>query len=270
MRGLIFGVWSALAATIAGSSCIVELDHAIVCGDGYIDDEAGEECEPGMAAPTAEVCAAQGIVGLPSCDSDTCTIRCVGCGDGVVQETSVDGLLAEECDEGPYPGDGAKATAPRACAELGDPLDPWRPELPYASGMSTRCTASCFYDRSTCSYCGNGSAEDSWPLAPEFAGQDGVYSFAENCDGDDLSAEFLATAGCQPGTEPNVVCQSDCQSTTPRGGASCCVSAGSPCDDPALCCHAYAHPGDTFHCENPLTGEPVGDEPPVGGGSTCR
>jgi len=118
------------------------------------------------------VCDSTGIGGVASCDADTCTFVCTGSGDGVLQTLSIDGQPPEDCDEGP---DVSRQTAPRLCSEL----DPWRTELPNASGTATFCTARCLYDRSPCSYCANDSApQDSWPLAPDLAGQ-GATSFPE-------------------------------------------------------------------------------------------
>jgi len=51
---LLFGAWwawSAVATTIAGSSCIIELDPVVVCGDGYVDADVGEECDPAVPSP---------------------------------------------------------------------------------------------------------------------------------------------------------------------------------------------------------------------------
>ena len=254
MRLLALGLSAATVALVSGTSCIVDLRHTLVCGDGYVDAEADEECEPGLPETYAQGCSGTGIAGRARCDEETCTIVCEGCGDGMVQNAAGDDLVDEECDEGPYSGARALETEAVECVGLpsGDTL------TPYGSGTTRYCTATCFYDRTPCSYCGNGSADDTLDLAPSISGQVATAS-AEDCDGDEFRPSFKAET-CPGEVELNATCGEDCR-IVPRSDPPCCLPRGKDCGD-TPCCHEFTHPGELFHCLNPLTGEPVPGEPP--------
>lgn len=96
--GPVYGVL--LASLWVGlPGCLIELERRIACGDGYVDREAGEECDP-MDPDEAHVtlCAEIGMpLGRAGCDPETCTVittpaQCNVCGDGMTLAT------VEDCD----------------------------------------------------------------------------------------------------------------------------------------------------------------------------
>ncbi len=261
MRLLAIAFSCATIALAMGTSCVVELQHTLVCGDGYIDEIVGEECDPGLPESYEKGCDNTGIEGRAHCDDITCTIVCEGCGDGIVQRSADDEIRDEECDEGPYSGARALETEATQCVGLvsGDP------ETSYGSGVTRNCTALCYYDRTPCSYCGNGSADDALDLAPWISGQEATAR-AEDCDGDEFRPSFKAET-C-PGEELNATCGEDCR-IVPRSDPPCCVPEGDLCSPTTPCCHVFTHPNELIHCENPITGDPVDENSPTPD-SRCR
>lgn len=132
-RGLPIAV---VLATAAIAACTLELDHAIACGDGYVDERAGEECDPEKPSSYTGACEQIGKpLGSAGCDPTECTIiatseQCAVCGDGVLDDS-------EECD-GEDLGD---ATCPGGLPGL-------------------RCTKDCRLDDATCPMCGNGQRDE--------------------------------------------------------------------------------------------------------------
>jgi hypothetical protein len=255
VRLLAIGLSCAALALAMGTSCVVELQHTLVCGDGYVDESVGEECDPSLPESYEQGCDGTGIAGRAHCDEVTCTIVCEGCGDGVVQRAEGDALVDEECDEGPYAGARALETEAVDCVALrsGDT------QTPYGSGTTRYCTSACFYDRTPCSYCGNGSADDVLDLAPSLSGQVATAS-AEDCDGDEFRPSFKAST-CPGNVELNATCGEDCR-IVPRSDPPCCVPKGGPCGQATPCCHVFTHPGVPMHCLNPITGEEVDEDSP--------
>src|SRR5262249_39842009 len=48
---------AALAAgAIVGASCLIDVEHRIACGDGYVDPLAGEECDPQVPESFINAC----------------------------------------------------------------------------------------------------------------------------------------------------------------------------------------------------------------------
>lgn len=255
MRRTLWGIGLLLGTSVG---CLVELDQVLACGDGYVNRQVGEECDPNDDASYRAACDGTAIAGVPQCDPISCTLQCVGCGDRELQ-------AGEECDNGPFPGGKSRAIEPRECAGF-DPLTAW--DLPYASGTAEHCAADCFYDRAACRYCGNGQVDDATRLAPVGSTQSAT-SRAEKCDGDMFSVEFAASL-CPAGTVPNATCLDDCQSIAARPGPECCVPEGAPCPDgvTAQCCHAFIAPDEFAHCENKLADPSI--PAPDTGTSTCR
>src|SRR5690606_7905103 len=94
--------WVAVCGSLA-SGCIIELERRIACGDGYVDVEAGEACDPADPAKAyLNACAANGYsLGEAACDPQSCQIitnlaQCAVCGDGKAEQ-------GEDCDRGVDP-----------------------------------------------------------------------------------------------------------------------------------------------------------------------
>jgi hypothetical protein len=125
----------ALAAGLAGNGCLVELDRVLACGDGYVDFEVGEECDPNDPDEAYKAACPYNNGG---CDPKSCEIiddaeQCAKCGDGVI-----DVAAEEECDGSNIGvqcwGDGQPTCTPPSS----DPNTP-----------------GCKLDFSTCDPCGN-------------------------------------------------------------------------------------------------------------------
>ncbi len=83
-------------AAVAG--CLVDLESRVACGDGFVDQAAGEACDPDDPTRSFEAaCQDIGFVeGKAQCNPETCQIEanaaiCSVCGDGVASGE-------EECD----------------------------------------------------------------------------------------------------------------------------------------------------------------------------
>ena len=113
-------------------ACTLPLTVEIACGDGFVDERAGEECDPVVPESFVGACALTSRPdGEARCDEELCVIiddreQCAVCGDGMVDGD-------EECD-----GDNL---AGRKCP-LGDDV--------------VQCNADCTFDFSLCNKCGNG------------------------------------------------------------------------------------------------------------------
>src|SRR5688572_22131081 len=125
-----------LGAAAVNSACTLQLDISIACGDGYVDLEAGEECDPDDPDRAFE--SACGDIGRPQgtaqCDAATCEIEnsfqiCAFCGDGMI-----DG--EEQCEGSNLNG--------QVCP--GD--------------AGTLQCKDCKYDYSACQTCGDGDDDD--------------------------------------------------------------------------------------------------------------
>jgi hypothetical protein len=279
----------------AAAACTLELDRAIACGDGYVDELAGEACDPLVESSYVNACLEHPTKheGKGGCNPRTCQLdfsECALCGDGRKDP-------GEECDGEDFGGercpvdqDGLRCTSDckiddSACPTCGngildegeecdfmdvgglvtgrqcagtddlDPLEPPNPQVPYASGVTTRCTESCRFDRRACTYCGNGVLDDARlvDLDLEF------MSEPEACDGEVFDLEGLQAAFGDMCFEeeldmrPNVGCDESCRGYVQRPEApSCCVRKNMPCNHPLTefygCCYAYENP-DEDPCE---------------------
>lgn len=251
-----------------GSACLLELSQELACGDGKLDLQAGEECDP--AVPDSYLRACQETnrrEGVAACDLKTCQIiadvtQCGVCGDG-----EVDDELGEDCD--------------------GDNLD--GASCPSGRGQ-LQCASDCTLDLSRCDPCGNGTVEQELgeecdpgigvpedmivdstsctalePLGekPYASGTvvdcsddcvfnrigcsycgDGVRDeatsidgdlmvSAEWCDGDEFDEQrLLEVKGnvCpDPRERPNVACAESCKGFIDRAGDGCCIKKGETC-----------------------------------------
>lgn len=150
-------------------SCVWDESYCqmLNCGDGTVDREQGETCDPAASdAPEAcrDNCSYCGDNVIQRGAGETCELNdaycregsCTYCGDGFVQEND-----GEECEPG--------ANRDGIC--------------PYGATRCTYCSASCQLEEGTTSYCGDGVLDQA-------AG--------EECDGDDN-----CTHDCQIQEEPS-------------------------------------------------------------------
>lgn len=279
----------------AGTGCVVSVDPTMACGDGYVDREAGEECDPQDPAREFESACENTIrpLGTAACDPDTCQIdhtpeQCAICGDG-----QIDRGHGEECDEivpqGELCGDGSdRVTCTHdcrldydACPTCGngkvdppleecDPYDPagditqtlYCSEIPsgypkpFSYGVILSCLADCEYDRSPCSFCGDGQLDG--PTTPRSGA--GPRMLGEKCDGDRADPGALLSycrERCAHSELSPVVldCNFDCAENclgfedVPDEELDCCVPSGGQCP---------SQEGD-FKCCSEL--EPGNDDP---------
>ncbi|HWB74570.1 MAG TPA: hypothetical protein VG755_06435 [Nannocystaceae bacterium] len=291
----------ALAGAVAGTTlgCLIELEHRLACGDGYVDPEAGEECDPGDEDSFKDACADGNLGGGTAiCNPETCELEademvCAKCNDGVhvigLEECDLVAPMNAECGMGgqpscidcmisyesclPYCGDGdvdpAEECDPDPNDEAGlattvscDAEDESHlPRVQSAQGSAARfgsgettCDAStCHWFRQSCSYCGNGTLEDT--ILPKDPYNPAVLSLAEWCEGEVYSKTALEAYydGCSESQRPNVSCAKPGEPDACRGfidhddGELCCQLEDElyPGDDASLrCCWEYEHPGE--------------------------
>ncbi len=291
-----------------GSACLLDLDHEVACGDGYIDPLAGEECEPGDEDSYINACV--GTIrprGDAACDPETCKIindriQCAYCGDNLLDDDAgeeCDGeIIPQECwaagevkctpvtckadysscdkcgngvkDDGEEcdPEAGGGIAVPTFCKDLKSPYT----DQPYSSGSTVSCLDDCTFDRTECGYCNNGELE-SEGLLVSLPTQPMTMSRPEKCDGpnfdlDELASEYPA---CSDGAIANVDCATNCLGFVMRDGPICCLPKGADCPedtDTRRCCHEFSAPDVEEHCSDPFA--PPGGEPPPTGGSKCN
>ncbi len=264
-----------------GLACGLQIEPTIVCGDGFVDLEAGEECDPAAPASVANACVElpERPFGEASCDPQSCTIvfdecsacpggqvqlpsgQCSLCGNGEIDDDPEAGEF-EECE--PTPGVFGSPDDTRMCAEVQSPIG-----KPYTSGAIRRCRPdTCTWDRDECSYCGDGIVDgpELVDLLPD------VESDPELCDGDRFDLTTLAVhpsfETCQAASatsglvlRPNVRCGDDCESLIAADTDNqCCVMAGQPCAPDGSgyqCCYAFAHPGEDACAETVLVDQTI-------------
>ncbi len=266
------GRWPLLFAIAAGlglvGSCLVELDHRLACGDGYVDHEAGEECDPEDPEQAFEsICPDD----KGQCHPTRCTFddsECSICGNHRLD-------AGEECEPG------NETAAPRPCAggigEDGEELAPLRSpyvDTPYTAGQATECLADCTWARTECSYCGNGRVEGEVYLALPTQANPNVMSRAEWCDGEVADPDRRAAViDCGSSAIGNVDCAADCRGFVLRAGEpKCCLPQGAECpadDDVARCCHEFTAPDVDEHCTD-FFADPSRPAPEGSGGKTCK
>jgi hypothetical protein len=254
---------AALVVTLCGAvaGCLLELPA--VCGDGHLDLEAGEECDPAIVGE-----------GLPPCDASCKQMTPASCGDGKLDlgeqcdgndfgnkdcpsgkgflsctaDCMLDESTCDHCGNGRIDLDVGEECDPKAptfllqpknCSELTGPYKP------YTSGQVYQCIPDeCVWYRGKCGYCGDSEVDPPRIVDLNFPEQLSVH---EVCDGPAFQPNALVDycrARC-PGEEP--LCAFDCadsceQFAAPPDDPKCCAQAGSPCPnkgDPLPCCAAY-------------------------------
>ena len=189
--------WLAVTAGLA-AGCLLELDARIACGDGTVDADVGEECDPQVPGSYERACVGTARpLGQGACDPEQCVVvatpeQCAVCGDGIVdmfagEECDGDNLSGQVCPLGGLLRCSADCTLDReGCERCGDGLldpgeecDPAQivdpddivepasciglrspdPSRPYSSGVATACLPDCRFSRASCGYCGNGQLE---------------------------------------------------------------------------------------------------------------
>ena len=306
VRGWIAVLLASAAAASGGAlACVLELEHRVACGDGFVDPDAGEQCDPADPSSYEGACLANGFGGgVGDCDATECTIiadaqQCSYCGDDEIappdgtdgsgtgdgEECDTSEFGAETCPNGgalvctdcnidksgclPYCGD-AQLLGDEECGEPpgGVTIEPpcagiasSVPGIPYGSGIA-RC-AQCRWDRTECSYCGNGTRDDALSLY-----EGGPISPEEWCDADQFDHVKLAElygSACErlhPGSRPNVRCAPGCYDfiEPTLDEPQCCVRSGATCPGPEAsfeCCFAHEHPDDPEPCEEYSKHEPL-------------
>ncbi|MEX1365233.1 MAG: hypothetical protein AB1Z98_19050, partial [Nannocystaceae bacterium] len=255
-----------------GTSCLLELDDAISCGDGYHDLYAGEECDPGDPRSFATGCRETSRPnGEAACDPQDCTIirtpqQCAVCNDGFL-----DSAAGEECDGDMLGGQtcpGGRGSLGctncrldysecESCGngvvepQLGEECDPNLDDITqvrtcrdnleslsnsgdYAGGVFLMCRDDCLWSRVGCNYCGNGEINGALPVDLE-----GNMAPAEICDGhvfdEDDIREQLGSSVCYDDERlrPHVRCTAGCQEIQPAEAEQlCCLRKEEACPLP--------------------------------------
>lgn len=213
------------------------------CGDGFIDEELGEQCDGdalnGEKCPTGD----DAMQCTSECQFDYS--RCPLCGNG-----DIDG--DEECDMGIEGASNKLGSGPRSCAGETDfeALRHPASNLPYTSGTITSCVAAtCKWDRVNCGFCGNGTLDKGFSI-------EGTAIPDEWCDGGEFDLSKIAELqdGCDGDFErANVGCEDNCRGFVDRSefGPLCCLTHGAPCapeSAPTRCCAEYEGTVDDDIC----------------------
>ncbi len=150
MRSALWGL-GLIGLLLGGTAaCLVELEHTVRCGDGYVDSLAGEECDPADPSSYEHACQERGFpIGNARCEPETCQIQisaeiCAFCGDGVISP-------GEQCDS----------------AALGNH------RCPSGEDLVTCDFETCRLNFEACPHCGNGvfepeeGEECEWNIDPD-------------------------------------------------------------------------------------------------------
>lgn len=228
-----------------------------VCGDGLASgteacdgDDVRDELCPGSNLDRV------GCTDACTLDYEACPQLC---GDGVINgDEECDPLGGcfedDDCSEGRvcYQGDCIRAgdgvTPLLACSNY-EPTAELISDKAYASGTVAGCTSECIFDRTQCSFCGDGELDGSYF---DFVGEDRVSRPAEVCDGTQADPIKLASYCRERCFGPDVpvdpglplACSFNCEDSCldfeddPGGftpgeldpiDLGCCLPAGAPC-----------------------------------------
>jgi hypothetical protein len=162
-----------------GLGCTLDLAHRIACGDGYVDREAGEECDPQVPSSYERACKVEKSGGVGACDEVTCElivndVQCAFCGDNeanehVREKTEPDTDSGDTTSEGSTAGDelGKADPSKDLFIEACDTSDLRGEVCPGGVGVPV-CTraidgvpnSGCTLDKTGCpDYCGDGEAQ---------------------------------------------------------------------------------------------------------------
>jgi len=289
---------------------VVGIDPAMACGDGYVDREAGEECDPKDPESFESACASIGFPeGKAACDPENCTIirneeQCAICGDGKVDpgeacdgSVPLDALCVNKADEvtctddcqldyGACPSCGNGKVDPpleecdpyEAAGDVTQPIYckdiPSGFPKPFTYGVVQACLEDCKYDRSGCSFCGDGEVDG--PTTPRSTPSQQIdpLMLAEKCDGDAADPGAL-TAYCRKRCtgadveisivlDCNYECAENCLSfeDVPDEELDCCVPPGETCPAEGIdfkCCWEL-DPANQDSGLNPCTVQSTGGD----------
>jgi hypothetical protein len=173
-------------------ACTLEPIVQINCGDGFVDEEAGEECERSLPETFEGACLQTNRPqGTAACDEQTCQIvaddlQCAKCGDGIADPSN-----DEECDGNDFVG---------------------TDRCPFNTG-ALRCTSDCEVDDSQCPTCGNGDVDANEECDPNATDQNDIGTEVF-CAGSGLGAPILTPplpSPVKPYTSGTAtMCRDDC------------------------------------------------------------
>ena len=264
---LLAALWAGACLLGGLASCVLELSGAIACGDGFVDQRAGEQCDPMAPESYQDGCRdTPWPLGTARCDPVTCELRngpedCAACGDGKIDEGEqcddsapvlqkcLDGspnVVCQGCelryDLCPTCGNGKKdegeqcdwkasgdILVPVSCKELESPV-----AQPFTFGTAEKCQKDCTFDLSRCSFCNNGQVDMSWLLPG------GALILPEACDGEfadpnklEPFCRMMCTGTVVGDTrfECDFECADDCLSLLPAEpkDSGCCLARDEPC-----------------------------------------
>jgi len=225
----------AAAGLLLTSGCLLELDEAVACGDGYVDRAAGEECEPEVGSSFRDACRLQVGINRDGTCLDTCEIDLPACfplcGNG-----KLDG--DEECDPGTQDSDNPAEDDDKLGAELSCLGHEPPGTTPYVGGILETCQHDCTWDRSPCHRCG-----------------DELVQGDEVCDSGTVDFDRLnqlCLSACVPlAQEPrpvrvscNAGCSDACDTYVVADPPGCCIPAGHTSDPVLPCCEYEAENGE--------------------------
>lgn len=221
----------ALGSTMATSACVLPL--RISCGDGWVDREAGEECDPADPRSFEDACAETSRpLGRAFCDPVTCEldvsiVACAVCGDGIA-----DRIVDEDCDGNDFAG--------QAC-------DSGHGQL--------QCTAECEIDEIACERCGNGGVDAGEECDPKDPGTD-LLEDPPACAGDEATAPLPTPAG-KPYASGEYV---SCDPTTCFWNRTACTYCGDGIVDAPLPVDWAGHVASAEVCDGDAIPEAALDD----------
>ncbi len=257
-------VWRLLATSLAialggAGACVLQLDDEISCGDGFLDERAGEECDPAVPSSFENGCEGTSHpMGDAECDPFSCRLintaeKCAVCGDSIV-----DASQGEQCDSDNLNG--------QAC--------------PGGNG-ALQCSETCQFDFTECDACGNGVVDDGEEC--DYNSGNGGFVTPRECAGSNLGTvnEIPPLASPIPGkpytSGQTSLCRTDCRFE--RVGCGFC---GDGVRDDAIAVQngvtvaAEWCDGDSFDDNRllevlgPLCDDPITSRPNVVCGDDCR